>query len=368
MIVILLITGCIILLYLLYPVYLMVSPKYTPPVQDRSVKEQSVSLILLTFNGKVYIQEKIELLNRELEHFQKYEFIVVDDHSTDGTQELLESLQEKFKLKLMLKNEHLGIPNSMNMSVKAARYDSVVFCDQRQRFTGDFLREIIAPLEDDEVGGVSGFISCLDNGNHLSFLRKHENFIKKCESRTGNLIGVYGPLYAIRKSCYQEIGENIILDDLYLSLKILEKKKIVLMEKCRIVDDDFISLYNCNRSKRYLQGLLQILIRKDLVGNMPFKLRIMLLWHKYLRLLIPPTVVLFYLFLAILSPADTYAAVVFAILSICILISIIARRLTIFSNLNNLFRITVYYVVSMVILTFNRIYLKINFQTRMKRS
>ena len=253
----------------------------------------------------------------------------------------------------------MGIAHSMNLSAKIARYGCLVFCDQRQKLSDNFLREITDPLRNDEVGAVSGLISCLDSGNHLSFLRKHENFIKKCESRIGCLVGVYGPLYAIRKSCYEKMEENIILDDLWLSLKILQDKKIVLIETCRIVDDDFISLYNFGRSKRYLKGLIQILLQRYLVENLPFRIRIMLLWHKYLRLLIPPLVVLCYLVSAILTPVDTVALIIFSSVTFCFLISIISRRIILFSNANSLFRITVYYVVSMIWLPIHRIYTRL---------
>jgi poly-beta-1,6-N-acetyl-D-glucosamine synthase len=367
MVILLFITSAVVLLYFLYPVYLMVCPKYKVPSPKNAVTEQAFTLILLTYNGIACIQEKISRLAEEIKHFHAYEFIVVDDCSTDGTRELLESLSAIYPINLVLKTEHSGIPHSMNLGVQMARYDFIVFCDQRQQFTGNILREILYPLHNDDIGAVSGIISCRGNGNHLSFLRKHENFIKKCESRTGYLVGVYGPLYAIKKSCFSRINDNIILDDLFLSLKILDEKKIVLIEACKIVDDDFINLYDFNRSKRYFQGLLQILVKKDLVGNLPFRIKIMLLWHKYLRLLIPPLLVLCYLTAAFFSSGNYGAAMLFTSISIIFLLSILANRMVIFTNLNAFFRINVYYFISMISLTIQRFYSKSISQTRARK-
>jgi cellulose synthase/poly-beta-1,6-N-acetylglucosamine synthase-like glycosyltransferase len=358
MTVILFIITTIIIVYLLYPVFLMASPEYKHHTDDQNSSEQPVSLILLTYNGIAYIEDKIKLLSQALEYFLESEFLIVDDNSSDGTQVLLESLKDRYKFKLILKNEHRGIPHSMNLGANIAMYDNVVFSDQRQKFNPDSIRELIKPLLNDEVGAVSAYISCLDHAKQLSLLRKHENFIKECESRTGYLIGVYGPLYAVRKSCYREIGENMVLDDLYLSLKILSGKRIVLMKKCILVDDDFNSHYNFNRSKRYLHGLLQILFRRKLIGQLPARVKIMLLWHKYLRLLIPPLAILCYLWAAWLLPVNAFDAVIFSGISFIILISILARKINIFSNLNIFFRINAYYFVSMIYIAIQRMFQK----------
>ncbi len=345
---ILIITAILIILYLLYPVFLMASPVYNHHIDEQNGREQSVSIILLTYNGTAYLEEKIKLLFSELRHFKESEFIIVDDNSNDGTLELLESLKDRYKFKLILKNEHRGIPHSMNLGVKIARYDNVVFSDQRQKFNPGAIRELVRPLLNDEVGAVSAYISCLGNSNQRSFLRKHENFIKECEGRTGYLIGVYGPLYAIRKSCYHTIDDNMILDDLCLSLKILAKKRILLMKSCMLVDDNFNSHYNFDRTKRYLHGLLQVLFCRNLTGPLPARIKFMLFWHKYLRLLIPPLAVLCYLSAAWYLPVDIFAATVFIFISSIIFVSILARKMNIFSNLYAFFRINAFYFVSMM--------------------
>jgi glycosyltransferase involved in cell wall biosynthesis len=355
MTVILLITLSVILLYLLYPAYLMLHPRYSPQVPDQPGKEPSVSLVLLTYNGIEHVEEKLRLLSVELEQFKENEFIVIDDDSTDGTRELLASLKERHNLNLILKNEHSGIPHSMNLGVQLSRHDHLVFCDQRQKFSGNILRDLLKPLQNDEVGAVSCYLSCAENNKHGSFLRRHENFIKRFESRTGCLVGVYGPLYTIKKSCYRAIGENIILDDLWLSLSILSSKRIIMVENCMITDDEFGSLYNFKRAKRYLRGLLQVLLKTDLFRGLPARIKIMLLWHKYLRLLIPPMMVVSYLATAVMVFVSRPAAVIFICVSFLILTSFIARRLVIFSNLNTFFRINVYYFFSMIFMAYHRL-------------
>jgi biofilm PGA synthesis N-glycosyltransferase PgaC len=352
MIVILLIAPALILLYLLYPAWLAVFPRFRPSPEVAPQRGEGVSLVLLTRNGQQYIREKVGFLAAELGHFGEYEFIVIDDASTDGTRDLLGTMHETYNLRLVLKEEQRGIPHSMNLGAGMARYDHLIFCDQRQRIAGSALTGLVAPLRDPGTGAVSGFISCHGKSERISLLRKHENFIKRCESRTGCLMGVYGPLYAVRKADYAEIPEHIILDDLYLSIRILARKKIVLAECSRIVDDDFIDLYDFGRSNRYLLGLIQILFAKDLIGNMPLSLRVMLVWHKYLRLVIPPLVLLCLLSAGWMALSRPKAALALAGVAAVLAISWLARRMVVFGNLFTLARINFYYVLSIVYLAF----------------
>lgn len=350
----LLITSGIILLCLSYPVFVMACPVFKSTAPGKKDMKQAVSLILITYNGIDCLREKIVCLYRELRYFDEFELIVIDDNSTDGTREQLESLKDIYGFRLILKNEHRGIPHSMNLGAQLARYDLLIFCDQRQKCSENILREIIAPLQFEEVGAVSGYISSLDSENHRSILREIENFIKKQESKAGCLIGVYGPLYAIRKGCYEEIEKDIILDDLYLSLKILATKKIVLVENCKITDNDFLTLYDFKRSQRYLKGFFQLLVCKDLVKPLPARIKVMLIWHKYVRLLIPPLLFLCYLGAAILSFDHPSAAIIFISLTGLFLISLAGRKMAIFHNLNTVLRVSVFYFISLISMAIHR--------------
>lgn len=368
MVSILLITLTVTLIYLCYPLFLLVMPSKKSEPERCINKDTGVSLILLTFNGGEFITEKVSFLAGELAAFGAAEFIVVDDHSTDGTEQLLTSLKTKHNLKLILKEKHRGIPHSMNLGVTMATHERIIFCDQRQRISAGALEVIVAPLNDKETGAVSGLISNSGTGNHTSFLRKHENILKRLESLSGNLIGVYGPLYAIRKSCYVPIGERIILDDLFLSLMILRYRRIVLTEYSVIEDDDFLTLYNLDRSRRYLKGFLQLVLNTELIRGLPFRIKIMLVWHKYIRLTIPPLVAACYLFAATRLTADPVARFVFCSISLAGILSLATLRSGWLSDFSGIFRISFYYMLSMLLIPLHLISIRFNSLFRIRRS
>jgi hypothetical protein len=178
------------------------------------------------------------------------------------------------------------------------------------------------------------------------------------ESNTGSLIGVYGPFYSIKKKCYSIIPDYIILDDLYLSLRILKTKQIEIREDCKIIDESFSIHYNYKRTRRYLKGLLQLLKEKTIISDLSYKQRTMLIWHKYLRLLIPFFLILSYLCSGILIINDVRFAVVFGVLTIFGLLSVLPSIFKIQLRLSNLIRMNIFYFIAFTDIFINSILLK----------
>jgi len=332
--------------YALYPVMLILlrKVKFKSRAPDESVDE--ISLIYLSHNGKPYLQNKISVLLEYLRPFQKWELIIIDDCSEDGSKDVLKSYKNTNGIQIIQKNEQKGIPHSMNLAVESALYKNIVFCDQRQEISGNnhLLKELIIPLIYEDIGAVSACISPIDKSKKFSLLRKYENFIKSLESRNGNLIGVYGPLYAVKKELYSPLPENIILDDLYLSLGVLKSKRIILLPAVEIFDDNFSFLYDYKRIKRYLEGFFQILQDRSLVKGLGMKQFTMLLWHKYVRLFIPVMLLMSYIGSVIMIFRGTEYLIVCGILTALILISFLPCKYKIQFRLKNFIRINFLYV------------------------
>jgi glycosyltransferase involved in cell wall biosynthesis len=344
------ITATLILLYLMYPAWLaLISPDRKPSCSEEEAKElKEVSVILLSYNGKKYLHDKIDFLLGELSCFEHPELIIIDDKSTDGSAEFLDSLIKRETVIIIHNPEHRGIPYSMNLGIDRAKYECVIFCDQRQELSRDILKKILEPLQDPDVGAVSGCISSFDKEQKCSLLRRHENFLKSRESRTGNLIGVYGPFYAIRKPCYSPIPEQIILDDLYLSLGILRSKKIEIREDCRITDDDLSVLYDYKRARRYLAGFLQLLKEGQMLRDLSTRQKIMLAWHKYLRLLIPPFIFSCYIMTGIMALHRLNYLVLFCIVTAAGLLSVFKVSARYWNGPKNVVRMNILYMAGWI--------------------
>jgi len=348
MISIIIITSLVILLYFLYPFWLTLIASDISPDEIEVEEINSVSVILLSYNGKQYLNEKINFLINELSSYKFYELIIIDDHSTDGSRELLTTFKFNEHINILLNTKHQGIPFSMNLGVTKTKYEYVIFCDQRQILSKGIVKMIVEPLKYRSVGAVSGCISVQDKSHKYSFIRMHENYNKIKENKTGSLIGVYGPFYAIKKCCYTSIPENIILDDLYLSLKILKSKKIILMEDCQITDDCISELYDYNRTKRYFKGLLQILIDRPLINDLNYKHLCMLICHKYLRLLIPFFIFTCYITIGFKIFQRIEYEILFIFLSAIGLLAMLPSRYGFHLNIRNIIRLNLFYFIAIV--------------------
>lgn len=354
MTIIYIITASLILLYLTYPFSLMAFPAADPGKKEYEGID-AVSVILLSRNGKKYLKEKIQYIIHELAPFKNAELIVIDDLSTDGSKEVLKEFENRDDIKIVLKDEQRGIPHTMNMGVEMAKYPYIIFCDQRQVLSEGILKKITEPLMYENTGAVSACISHLDTEGCCSWIRKFENFIKSRQSLTGSLIGVYGPLYAIKKKCFTPIPEEIILDDLYLSLSILRTRSVLLKRDCIIRDENFSSLNNPARAKRYLEGFLQLFRRNSPVRALGAKHLIMLFWHKYMRLLFPIFLFLSYVVTAIRAFESMAYFIAFVIITLTGVIMLFPGAIGQENRLRGIININIWYLLGLPVVLFRNI-------------
>lgn len=79
----------------------------------------SISVVMPAYNVEISIlQEAVESILSQT--FQDFEFIIIDDCSTDGTFRYLEGLQDE-RIRLIRNPEHLGCTKSLNIGLNEAR-------------------------------------------------------------------------------------------------------------------------------------------------------------------------------------------------------------------------------------------------------
>ena len=343
----------LLIIFLLYPVFLLFLPTENKTKEKYEI--DNVTLILFSFNNACYLRAKIDALCKELSSFTNYEFIIIENGSTDGSLAILDNYKNIEHLKV-IQNSVKGVAGSINMGVKIALYDYVIFCDLRQKMSKNILKNLVEPFKNKKVGAVSSCISSIDSKGKKSVLRLFENFIKTQESKKGCLIGVYGPLYAIRKKCFEEISGDILLEDMYLSLAILSTHAVVMNNECIVTDEQFTEVYNYKRVKDYLKGLKQ-LTKSNVFNRLCYKHLLMLIWHKYVRLLIPFLSVIIIVGVFFIAKGIFFNMALFTV-SMLTFLMIIPGSLPIQQSLRNLFKINMYYIAAFFELLFKKAFYK----------
>ncbi len=110
----------------------------------------------------------------------------------------------------------------------------------RMQFPG-----LIQHYTDENVGGVCGRLVLVDEQNTRSSGYEEKNYwdleskLKKLEGDAGILIGANGGIYSIRKSLFQPIPTDYpVMDDFYISMKVLEQRKKMVYEKDAVAEED----------------------------------------------------------------------------------------------------------------------------------
>ncbi len=112
------------------------------------------SVVIAVKNEVKYIERCLEsVFNQEFDG--KYEVIVVDGMSTDGTSELLEKLQKKYDFK-MFKNPKINAAAGRNIGINNSNGKYIAFVDGDAIPAHDWLIQIKKVFEKKDVAGVGG--------------------------------------------------------------------------------------------------------------------------------------------------------------------------------------------------------------------
>lgn len=279
--------------YFGYPaIVYIISLFYKKPVR-RNLPYPTVSVLMAVHNEEKNIEKKMQSL-LELDYPKsRIELLIGSDGSCDKTDELLSGYANE-RIKLYRKPERRGKPSMLNLLAKEAKGDILVFTDARQRLDKNSVYELVKNLADSRVGSVSAelYFEGGDNkaANGVGLYWRYEKFIRQCESKTGSMLGATGALYAIKRKLFPGLPADLILDDVYIPMKIVQQGyRAIFTNKARIYDR-----YSANpkeeflRKTRTLAGNFQLLKYLGWLIN-PF--RGIVSWqfisHKLLRLVMP---------------------------------------------------------------------------------
>jgi cellulose synthase/poly-beta-1,6-N-acetylglucosamine synthase-like glycosyltransferase len=175
-----------------------------------------ISVIIAAYNEEGDIARKIEE-TLALDYPEgKMEIIVASDCSTDRTDEIVKGFAGRGVI-LHRRTERLGKTSAQNHAMQVSTGEIIVFSDATTRYEPNALRKIVRSFADPEVGCVTGNVVYVDRsatavGLGLRSYWGYEFFIKQCESRMGSLLGVCGCLYAVRRSAYVQLDQDMSSD------------------------------------------------------------------------------------------------------------------------------------------------------------
>ncbi len=184
---------------------------------------------MITIIITAYKEEKT--IGRAIEHIQnnklkEYEIMVIAPD--EETLNVGKKYQEYDKHIRLLKDPGKGKPAALNLAVSNAKGDILVLTDGDVYIGQDSLKLLIRPFERNEIGAVSGNPVSLDSKNNMMgywayWLTRVASDRRKEAAKNNKRFFCSGYLFAIRKSLFPHLPEELLSEDGFISNHVYEK-------------------------------------------------------------------------------------------------------------------------------------------------
>jgi len=276
-----------------YPLLLgWLASRYGKPVH-KAWAPKRVSLILPVFNGARFLGDKLDSVLALNYPRELLEIIVVSDGSTDGTDDIARSYEDRGVR--LLRVPRGGKPAALNAGLGASTGEILLLTDARQVLHPDSLRHMAACFADPQVGVVSGDLLIREGSVEeasVGLYWRYERRIRKLLGRLDSTLGATGPFYAIRRELAVPVPPDTLLDDVYLPLAAFFRGfRLVVEEEALAFDYPTSVKTEFGRKVRTLAGNYQLMWQCPMLLSARNRMLFHYLSYKAARLALPWMVV-----------------------------------------------------------------------------
>jgi biofilm PGA synthesis N-glycosyltransferase PgaC len=278
------------------------------------------TLVVAAYNEEQFIEDKIENCLELNYPAGKLKFLFVTDGSTDKTQEIVARYPQ---ITLLHQNGRSGKIAAVHRAMDQVDTDIVVFTDANTFLNPEALTNICRHYVDKTVGAVAGEKRVqIDESADASaagegFYWKYESALKKWDSELYSVVGAAGELFSVRRSLYEDVPADTVLDDFMISMVIASKGyRIVYEPQAYAIETGSENVAEeLKRKIRIAAGGMQSILRLKSLFN-PFKYPILsfqYVSHRVLRWTVTPflLILVFALNVALaLQPSETLFTVI----------------------------------------------------------
>lgn len=136
-----------------------------------------VSVIVPAYNVENYLTETLKSLAEQT--LEDFEVIIVNDGSTDGTADIINSFCEQYPFMRSIYQENGGVSAARNKGIASAEGKYIAFLDGDDLFAPDTLENFYVTAEENNSDLVIGKIENFDSNNNISYQEHSVNLSKK---------------------------------------------------------------------------------------------------------------------------------------------------------------------------------------------
>jgi cellulose synthase/poly-beta-1,6-N-acetylglucosamine synthase-like glycosyltransferase len=184
-----------------------------------------VSVIIPVYNKVEYVRDAIDSVLR-LTH-KKREIIVVNDGSTDGSENICREYASRGLVRLLDFTKNGGKAAALNAGVKAAKGDLILTVDGDSTLEPDALSEMVNHFSDKRIGAVAGVVTVnkfkgmLNRFQVLEYFQ--QAFQRMVQAFWSAVLVLPGPISLYTKSAIIEAGgfeHDTLVEDWDMTMKI----------------------------------------------------------------------------------------------------------------------------------------------------
>ncbi len=321
-----------------------------------------VSILISAFNEEEVIEQKIKSLFATHYPADKFEVLIGSDASDDNTDAIISNLQKQFpSLRFFPFKQRRGKGNVINDLFNYSEGEIIILTDANVMLNEETIFELVKFFKDDKVGLVdTRMINTHIHQDGISYQEKsyiaREVSIKQHESILwGTMMGPFGGCFALRRTLYEPVPKNFLVDDFFINMKVLEKGYQCVNSLDAIVYEDISNNLKdeYRRKVRISTGNFQNLRHfSHLLWHKTKGLSFCFISHKALRWFGPVFLILAFisnLLLALQSEVYFYIFILHSFLIVLPLSDLLLKRLGM--NIAVLRFITHFYSMNLALLT-----------------
>jgi poly-beta-1,6-N-acetyl-D-glucosamine synthase len=188
----------------------------------------SISFLIPTYNDCDSIEDTIKGILDSYDK-SKSEIVVINDCSTDNTNEKLTELNAKYGITIICNEHNMGKSHSINNAVDLTHNEIVFIVDSDLILNKVAVTDLVARFQSNpKVGGVSCRYKVRNKINFLTKMQDVEycmlSFLQGAYNPFGT-VSMWGGCMAFRRQAFYDIGKlsaNFIIEDMDAALKLKE--------------------------------------------------------------------------------------------------------------------------------------------------